>query len=98
MDSRAIAHRLSDGLARSLASDVLADLRPPRLVLVREPDQLGVERADQLLAFGARLVELAEEDGRVAGDDDRTPDRLDHDHLRARRVAWRRDEPEPRQQ
>jgi hypothetical protein len=79
--SRPVAHRLSDGLARSLASDVLASLRPPRLVLVREPDQLGVERPDQPLAFGARLVELAEEDGRVAGDDDWAAARVDDDHL-----------------
>src|SRR5436305_1451472 len=88
------------GLARrccALASAVPADLWPPRLVLVREPDQLSVERAHQLLAFGARLVELAEEDRRVAADDDRTPARLDDDHLRAWRVAWRRHEPEPRQ-
>jgi len=28
-------------------------------VLVREPDQLGVERAHLQLAFGARLIELA---------------------------------------
>ena len=38
----------------------------PRLVLVREPDQLGVERAHQLLAFGLRLIELAEPDRHVA--------------------------------
>ena len=31
----------------------------PWLVLVREPDQLGVERKDPLAAFGWRLVELA---------------------------------------
>src|SRR5215217_5704282 len=54
-------------------SDVLVELRPPRLVLVREPDLLRVERADQPLAFGARLVQLAEEDRHVAADDDRTP-------------------------
>jgi hypothetical protein len=29
-------------------------------VLVREPDQLGVERAHPQLAFGVRLVELAD--------------------------------------
>ncbi len=90
--------RLPDSLARSLASGVLADLRPPRLVLVREPHQLRIERAHQPLAFGAWLVELAEEDRHVASDDDRTPARLDDDHLRASRVAWCRDEPEPRQQ
>jgi hypothetical protein len=32
----------------------------PRLVLVREPDQLGVERAHPQLAFGVRLIELRE--------------------------------------
>jgi hypothetical protein len=69
------------GLSRCLGSEVLANLRPPRLVLMREPDQLGVERADQPLTFGARLVELAEEDGRVAGDDDPAAARLDDDHL-----------------
>jgi len=53
-----------------LASTVLCALRPPRLVLVREPDLLRVERADQPLAFGARLVQLGEEDRRVAADDD----------------------------
>ena len=50
---------------------------PPRLVLVREPDQLGVERAHTQLAFGVRLVELAEPNRHVAADDDRTPARLD---------------------
>src|SRR5207247_328509 len=34
--------------------------RPPGLVLVREPDELGLERAHPQLALGARLVELAE--------------------------------------
>ena len=63
-------HRLPDGLSHSLGSDVLVDLRPPRLVFVREPDLLRVERADQPLAFGARLVELGEEDRHVAADDD----------------------------
>jgi len=44
------------------ASGVLAALGPRGLVLVGEPHQLGVKRADELLALGARLVELAEED------------------------------------
>jgi len=62
---------------------------PPRLVLVREPDQLRVERAHQQLAFGFRLVELAEPDSHVAADDDRTSASL-HDHdLRAGCVARR---------
>jgi hypothetical protein len=34
--------------------------RSPRRVLVCEPDQLGVEGAHPQLAFGVRLVELAE--------------------------------------
>ena len=61
---------LVEGLARSLASHVLADLRSPRLVLVRQPDLRRVERADQPLALGARLVELGEEDRHVTPDDD----------------------------
>src|SRR5581483_8155271 len=70
----------------------------PWLVLVREPDQLGVERTHPQLAFGVRLVELAEPDRHVAADDDRTPASLDDDHLRAARVARRRDEPDPGKQ
>jgi hypothetical protein len=62
-------HRLPDGLSRYLESDVLVNLRPPRLVLMREPDLLRVEGADQPLAFGARLVELGKEDRHVAADD-----------------------------
>src|SRR5215218_1985190 len=73
-------------------------MRSPRLVLVREPDQLGVERAHPQLAFGVRLVELAEPNRHVTADDDRTPASLDDDHLHAARVARRRDEPEPGQQ
>ena len=67
-------------------------------MLVREPDQLGVERAHPQLAFGVRLVELAEPNRHVAADDDRTPASLDDDHLHARCVARRRDESEPGQQ
>ena len=59
-------------------------LRPPGLVLVREPDLLRLERTDQPLALGVWLVEIGEEDRRVAGDDDWTPVRLDDDYLRAR--------------
>jgi hypothetical protein len=70
----------------------------PWLVLVREPDQLGVERTDPQLAFGVRLVELAEPNRHVAADDDRTPASLDDDHLRAACVARRRDESEPGKQ
>src|SRR5215470_10372687 len=46
---------------------------PPGLVLVSEPDELGVERAHPQLAFGVRLVELAEPNRHVAADDDRPP-------------------------
>src|SRR4051812_20505960 len=53
---------------------------PPRLVLVSEPDELGVERAHPELALGLRLVQLAGADRHVAADDDRTLARLD-DHL-----------------
>src|SRR5436853_3865847 len=72
--------------------------RPPRLVLVREPDELGLERPHPQLALRARLVELAEANGHVTADDDRTPARLDDDHLQAARVARRRHEAEPAQQ
>ena len=65
---------------------------------MREPDQLRVERAHAQLAFGLRLVQLAEPDRHVAADDDRSPAGLEDDHLRAARVARRRDEPEPRKQ
>src|SRR5256885_8979615 len=64
-------------------------------VLVREPDELGLERAHPQLALGARLVELAEADGHVTADDNRTPARLDDDHLQTARVARRRYEAEP---
>ncbi len=40
---------------------------------MREPDQLGVERAHPQLAFGVRLVQLAKPDRHVAADDDRRP-------------------------
>src|SRR5512134_3737127 len=72
--------------------------RSPRLVRVREPDQLGVEREHPQLAFGVRLVELAEPNRHVAADDDRTPASLDDDHLHPACVAWRGDEPEPGKQ
>src|SRR5204863_4942228 len=76
----------------------LRGARPPGLMLVGEPDELGLESAHPQLALRARLVELAEADGHVAADDDRTPARLDDDHLHAARVARRRDEAEPGQQ
>src|SRR5215208_3607614 len=70
----------------------------PWLVLVREPDQLGVERKDPQPAFGGQLVELAEPNRHVAADDDRTPAGFDDDHLHAACVARRRDESEPGKQ
>src|SRR5207249_9039653 len=76
----------------------LGDARPPGLMLVREPDELGLERAHPQLALRARLVELAEANGHGTADDDRTPARLDDDHLQTARVARRRDEAEPGQQ
>src|SRR5215207_11676480 len=72
--------------------------RSPRLVLVREPDQLRVERTHPQLAFGVRLVELAEPHRDVAADDDRTPASLDDDRLHAACVARSRDESEPGKQ
>jgi hypothetical protein len=41
-------------------------------VLVRGPDQLGVERAHPQLAFGLRLVELAAPDRHFSAGDHRT--------------------------
>src|SRR4051794_17458024 len=76
----------------------LQGARPPGLVLVREPDELGLERAHSQLALRTRLVELAEANGHVTADDDRTSARLDDDDLHAARVARRRGEAEPGQQ
>jgi hypothetical protein len=67
-------------------------------MLVGEPDELGLESAHPQLALRPRLIELPEADGHVTADDDRTPARLDDDHLHAARVARRRDEAEPGQQ
>jgi hypothetical protein len=67
-------------------------------VLVREPDQLGVERAHPQLAFGVRLVKLAKPNRHVAANDDRAPASLDDDDLHAGCVARRRDEPKPGKQ
>ena len=77
---------------------VLDGAGSPRLVLVREPGQLGVERTHPQLAFGARLVELAKPNRHVAANDDRAPASLDDDDLHAASVARRRDEPEPGKQ
>jgi hypothetical protein len=67
-------------------------------MLVREPDQLRVERAHPQLAFGVRLIELAEPNRHVAAHDDRTPAGPDDDHLRAACMARRGDESEPGKQ
>ncbi|MGO4841558.1 hypothetical protein AB4144_55795, partial [Rhizobiaceae sp. 2RAB30] len=63
-------------------------------MLVREPDQFGVERAHQQLAVGLRLVKLAKPNRHVAANDDRALASLDDDDLHAGRVARRRDKPE----
>jgi ribosomal protein S18 acetylase RimI-like enzyme len=47
-------------------------------VLVREPDQLGLERTHPQLTLGLRLVELLEPHRHVTADHDRMPARLDH--------------------
>jgi predicted alpha/beta-hydrolase family hydrolase len=72
--------------------------RPPGLMLVGEPDELGLESAHPQLTLRARLIELAEADGHITADDKRTPARLDDDHLQTARVARRRYEAEPGQQ
>ena len=51
--------------------------RSPRLIHVREPDQLGVERAHPQLAFSARLIELAEPNRHVTADN-RLPGAVPH--------------------
>jgi hypothetical protein len=64
---RVAARWRADGAARRLTHVLhrpprraLHGARPPGLVLVREPDELGLERAHPQLALGARLLELAE--------------------------------------
>jgi hypothetical protein len=49
--------REEPGKPRERRRDALDGAGSPRLVLVREPDQLGVERAHPQLAFGVRLIE-----------------------------------------
>src|SRR5262245_44330230 len=78
--------------------DALDGAGSPRLVLVREPEQLGVERAHPHLAFGLRLVELAKPNRHAAANDARAPASLDDDDLYAACVARRRDESEPGKQ
>jgi hypothetical protein len=67
-------------------------------VLVREPDQLWVQREHPQLAFALRRFELPEPDRHVAADDDRAPARLDDDHLHPAGVARRGDQPDPGEQ
>src|SRR5262249_47049741 len=74
----------------------LHDARPPGLVLVGEPDELGLERTHPQLALGVRLLELAEPNRHVAADDDRTPARLDEDALVPVRVPGRWQHPDSR--
>jgi hypothetical protein len=84
-----------EGGTPALAKNALRLMtRSPRILHVRKPDQLGVERAHPQLAFGVRLIELAEPNRHVAADDDWTPASLDDDHLQPSCVARRRDEPE----
>src|SRR5215217_3274714 len=54
-DDPLVGHRGPYALRRALHG-----ARPPGLVLVCEPDELGLERTHPQLAFGVRLVELAE--------------------------------------
>jgi hypothetical protein len=58
-------------------------------VLVREPDQLGLEREDPQLAFGVRLVELAEPNRHVAADHDQIGAILERSPEAARQLASR---------
>jgi len=48
---------------------------------VREPDLLGIERADSPLPFRSRLVQLVEPHCGVPADDFSTSAHLDHDDL-----------------
>ncbi|MCA1837640.1 MAG: hypothetical protein LC674_02355 [Actinobacteria bacterium] len=57
---------------------------------MREPDQLGVERAHPQLTLGVRLVELAKPNRHVAANDDRALASVDDDDLHAACVARRR--------
>src|ERR671913_393622 len=58
-------HNATPALAKKALSLMM---RSPRLVRVSEPDQLGVEREHPQLAFGVRLVELAEPNRELAVD------------------------------
>src|SRR4029079_9468677 len=82
----------SAAIVRDAGRRGLPGARAPGLLLVREPDELGFEREHAQLAFGVRLVELAEPHRDVAADDERAPAWLDDDHLHAPRVTRPRDE------
>ena len=62
-------------------------------MLVREPDQLWVERKHPHPAFSGRLVELAEPHRHVTADNDRTLDRIDMraDASEDAGQTWRKD-------
>ena len=64
--SLAPSRLLRPGGPRERRRDALDGAGSPRLVLVREPDQLGVERTHTQLALGVRFVELAEPNRHVA--------------------------------
>src|SRR5262245_32892946 len=83
---------------RQRRRDALDGAGSPRLVLVREPDQLGVERAHTQLAFAVGLAELPNPTRHAAANDAQAPASLDDDDLHAACVARRRDEPGPRKQ
>src|SRR4051812_50219585 len=81
---RPTRHRRRDDQTRPAAST-----GSPWLVLVREPDRLGLERTHPQLAFGVRLVELAEPDRHLAAHDDPRAAGLGDDHPHAAGVARR---------
>src|SRR5262245_29535902 len=89
----AAARAPPDDLPRNVPTkrrrDALDGAGSPRLVLVREPDQLRVERAHPHLAFAVRLVEFAKPNRHVAANDDRAPASLDDNDLHAACVARR---------
>src|SRR3954452_9512687 len=92
------AARVTEQPTRGHLSGASVVAGSPWLVRVREPDNLRVEPAYHQLAFGLRLVELAEPHRCVAGDDDRTLAGLEDHHLRAVCVARCRKESEPGKQ
>src|SRR5215212_579979 len=87
-----LPHR--DAIAALAKKALSLMMRSPRLVLVREPDLLGVEGAHPQLAFGVRLVQLAELNRHGAAYDDQTLASLNDDHLRPACVARCWEQPE----